>query len=205
VINRHGDPALKNPDEDNKFERLWNLYKTADNEYRRAQKNTHLRTQAAKFLRDTTENCILYVEAEQRARHSQLYDELKLRELHTTLKEAIKEAEKGSGGKRRRFADILVPTAPRQMRGDHSKGPLQNPNPNQKPPTRITRPFRGSYGGPRTPMRRYPDQRQSIGRRRSASPRRYSDAPRQLSVSEQSRDRRREDLLPGYDTYRPRY
>ena len=197
---------MKNADEENKFERLWNLYKTADNEYRRAQKNTHLRTQAAKFLRDTTENCILYMEVEQRARDSQLYDKSKLRELRTTLKEAIKEAEKGSGGKRRRFADILVPTAPRHMRGNHSKGPVQNLNRNQQPPTKFTRPSRGSYGGLWTPMDRYPDQRQSqIDRRRSASPRRYSNAPRQLSLSEQARDRRREDLLPGYDTYRPRY
>ena len=213
MVDHHGDPALKPSDKDSKFGRLWNLYKTAKDDYRKTRKTTIGRTEAAKFLRDTTENCVLYIEAKQHAPNDQTYEEPKLRELRVTLKEAIGEAEKGSGGKRRRFDEdwAHIPTAPKQMRGDDPKELMESLNPNQntfKPPAKTLPPPRGSYGRLRTaPMSRYHEQRQAqINRRRSASPGRYSGAPRQVSVREPSRDLRRQGIPPGYyDTYRPRY
>lgn len=306
-----GDRALKPSDQDIKFERLWKLYQTASGEYCKTRKNTMSRTRAAKFLRDTTENCVLYIEDKQRTSNSQTYEKSKLRELRATLEEAIKEVEKGSGGKKRRFDDDWddVPMAPRQLLGNHPVESSDQPAPSQhahESPMKILPPPRGSYnhrykGLKTAPISRYKEQhlsqvnrrrlsslgqdahgppmrtlppppgsysqgrpriasndryynqhpsqfnrrrsaspiqnapkppRQTLpprhdsydgpkgasssqyheqrlsqfSRRRSASPDRYPDAPRQVSRSEQSRDRRRQDILPGYyDTYRPHY
>jgi hypothetical protein len=301
-----GDRDLKHPDKDPKFERLWRLYQTANGEYCKTRKNSISRTRAAKFLRDTTENCVLYIEDKQTASRSQMYDKSKLRELRAALEESIKEVEKGSGGRKRRFDDGWddVPIAPRQLVGDHpvesapnqdarepplktlppprgsysyryegpktartsrykeerlsqfnrqrlaalgqdARGPPMkalppppgsysqsrpmitsdnryykqhpsqfnrrrsvSPGPNAPKAPRNLPPPHDSYGGPRAASSsRYHEQRlNQINRRRSASPARYPDAPRQVSMSEQSRDRRRQDLLPGYyDTYRPHY
>ncbi len=262
VVGRRGDPAIKSPDKDTMFDRLLNLYKTAKDDYCKTDRNTMSRTKAARFLRDTTENCILYIEDRQSSANSQMHDEPILRELRATLEEAMEEVEKGSGGKKRRFDDDWnhVPTAPKCMRGDSPQERLEDPSPSQndrEPLRKILPPPRGSYsyGRPRTapisryqqrssqydcqrstspsqyarehpirtlspprgsysydeprktPTRRYQEQHPSqFNHRQSASPGRYPHTPRQISMSERSRDRRRQDLLPGYyDSYRPYY
>lgn len=301
-----GDRGLMYPEQDPKFERLWTLYKTANDEYCKTRKNSMNRTRAAKFLRDTTENCIFYIEDKQTASRSQMHDKSKLGELRAALENSIKEVEKGSGGRKRRFDDDWddVPIAPRQLMGNHpvelaldqdkrepplktlpphrgsysyryegpktartsrykeerlsqfhrqrlaalvhdARGPPMkalpplpgsysqsrpmttsdnryseqypsqfnrrrsvSPGPNAPKAPRNLPPPHDSYGGPgaASPSRYHEQRLNQINRRRSASPASYPDAPLQVSMSEQSRDRRRQDLLPGYyDTYRPHY
>lgn len=115
--------------DDPKLDRLWELYQAARQEFMKSRTDCFRRTTDAKFLRDTAENCINYVEASKSAvpphdladtsphpKHNSL-DPEKLQELRATLEEAIKVAEKGSGGKKRRFDhdEIDAPRNPKKM------------------------------------------------------------------------------------------
>ena len=213
------------------FEKLWNVCKAAHKDYRKTPPKSLPRTKAAKFLRDTAENCIEFIERKQSAGTSQRFETSKLHALRDTLKETIEEATKGSGGKQRRFDEFTVPiptaaestvrtgreltvaTKLTQMQGVVLPG---SPNSIQLPPTRGYRgdnPYQMGRQRPTPPDRHMHAPRRSslseeaCDRRRSASPRRQPNAPRQASQSEQSRDRRRQGPVPGYfaDKYRPRY
>lgn len=89
---------------DPKFQRLWSLFLEARTDFNLECTDNFRRTTAAKFLRDTIENCLSYITfcpssagnhpAEANDRQTLLKDTLKL---------AIEAAERGSGGRKRRF------------------------------------------------------------------------------------------------------
>lgn len=107
---------------DPKLERLWELYLSARRDFYQEGTDCFRRTTAAKFLRDTIENCIGYIEAKNLSTlekfphrgpaHAKLSgpDKEKLLELRTNLQRAIKAAEKGSGGKKRHFDEDNIQT-----------------------------------------------------------------------------------------------
>ena len=111
------DEAPKYRDEDPKFKRLWDLYKTANVEFQKTHQKTPQRTETAKFLRDTIENCILYVESKHSGSDSRIREESQLDELRTALDKIVTEVEEGIGFKRRFDEDwARVPSAPRRMK-----------------------------------------------------------------------------------------
>lgn len=133
VIDISGDaapqPKPTNPSYDSKLDRLWETYQAARKDFMKDRTDCYQRTTAAKFLRDTAENCINYIEANKsmtlpsdvhhlssHPKHSPL-DSEKLLELRVTLKKAIQVAEKGSGGKKRSFdhVGIEAPRNPNNM------------------------------------------------------------------------------------------
>lgn len=89
---------------DPKLQRLWSLFLEARTEFNIEHTDNFQRTTAAKFLRDTIENCLSYISSypfsvgnypeEATGRETLLKDTLKL---------AIEAAERGSGGRKRRF------------------------------------------------------------------------------------------------------
>ena len=230
-LGEESDEEPKSPEIDPMFKKLWIVCKAAHKEYHKTAIESFSRTKAAKFLRDTAENCIEFIERKQYAGTSQRFETSKLRALRNTLKETTEVATKGSGGRPRHFDEQAAPTAAAPESTGRTareltvastltqmRGPVlpQGPNSIQLPPTR------GYHGGnpyqmdrqrPTPPVRRLEAPRRSSlreeprDRRRSASPPRRPDAPRHTSRSEQSRDRRRQDPMPGYraDRYRPRY
>lgn len=108
----HGNSASKSNDPDEKLKRLFIVYHRARKDFDATSAKTLERTKSAKFLRDTTENCLAYIAAKG-ARPAMLD------ELRTTLEETIAIAEQGSGGKKRRFDENWenVPQEPARMRG----------------------------------------------------------------------------------------
>ena len=212
MIDSHGDPTLKQLDEDPKFERLWNLYNTATAEFHKTPESTPLRTEAARFLRDTTENCILYIEDKTSAPNSRVYEKPKLEELRNVLKKAIVEVEKGIGFKRRFDEDWThvprapkqaktepfkddrprVPSAPKEMRSERPKKIIKNPRYDGRyardQSMKIGPPPRGSYEVPRRAphMPLYQRPTSHHRRQRSASP----GGPRHFSTNAQSREQR---------------
>ena len=115
------------------------MYHKARKDFDNTPVKTIERTKSAKFLRDTTENCLAYIASKQ-ARSPKVEatcDERLLKELRATLEETIAIAERGSGGKKRRFDENWdsVPQGPAKMRGSH---PLVNSDP--VPRGRISKP-----------------------------------------------------------------
>lgn len=117
-------------DNDPKLHRLWNLYQTAKEDFlSTTESEWPSHTAAAKFLRDTSENCINYIQSKQHLnedRHNRSnaasaseadYAGKMLNELRITVEVAKDAAEKGSGGKKRRFDHNMegVPRGPRRM------------------------------------------------------------------------------------------
>ena len=115
-------------------EKLLITYKEAKAEFDALPGKSLERTKSAKFLRDTTENCLSYLETRGSlppgdtsndgvilvSEDSKIVDEMKL-----TLQTAIKAAEEGSGGKKRRFDDdwTNVPQGPATMRSPAASQP----------------------------------------------------------------------------------
>ncbi|KAL9609566.1 MAG: hypothetical protein Q9167_005676 [Letrouitia subvulpina] len=97
--------------DDAKLSQLLATYETALKEFVAAAPDTPTRINTAKFLRDTAENCIHYLET-----HGGCIMLEKLTEIRAYLAEATVVAEKGMGGKRRRFDYDYrqVPNGPRQ-------------------------------------------------------------------------------------------
>ena len=107
-----GNLASKSDDPDEKLKRLFIVYHRARKDFDATPAKTLERTKSAKFLRDTTENCLAYIAAKG-ARPAML------EELRTTLEETMAIVEQGSGGKKRRFDENWenVPQEPARMRG----------------------------------------------------------------------------------------
>ena len=91
------------------------MYHKARKDFDATPAKTLERTKSAKFLRDTTENCLTYIVA--KGARPAILDELR-----ATLEETIAIAEQGSGGKKRRFDEGWenVPQEPARMRGIYS-------------------------------------------------------------------------------------
>lgn len=92
---------------DPKFQRLWSLFLEARADFDLQSTDNFRRTTAAKFLRDTIENCLSYISTSSYASSSahDHPDETTHRQalLEDTLKLATEAAERGSGGRKRRF------------------------------------------------------------------------------------------------------
>ena len=133
---------------DPKLYRLWNLCQSAKKDFLSTPESEwRAHTSSAKFLRDTAENCINYLESKQHPNQDRA-DVVSssgtdnaapvLNELRIIVTVAKDAAEKGSGGKKRRFDHNMegVPREPRRMRAEtarkltSSHTPVPNP---QKP------------------------------------------------------------------------
>ena len=108
------EAQLRSVGHDEKFRRLIDIYHKAKTDFLSTPPRSLDRTKAAKFLRDTIENCLAYLEAKRvptsangsTADSSSVngtIDRAMLKELKNTLAQATAIAEKGSGGKKRRF------------------------------------------------------------------------------------------------------
>lgn len=89
---------------DPKLQRLWSLFLEARTDFNLERTDNFRRTTAAKFLRDTIENCLSYISSYPSSA-SNHPDEATDRQtlLKDTLILAIEVAERGSGGRKRRF------------------------------------------------------------------------------------------------------
>lgn len=89
---------------DPKLQRLWSLFLEARTDFNLECEDNFRRTTAAKFLRDTIENCLSYISSYPSSAGN-YPEEATVREtlLRDTLKLAIEAAERGSGGRKRRF------------------------------------------------------------------------------------------------------
>lgn len=132
------------PELDPRISRLWALYQTAKVEYSSCQKGSFAHSKAARFLRDTIENGLTYIE---RAYPSVVCDgnsetlqganllgvQNKMVELRTCLNEVTPVVEKAYGGQRRRFgSELFQPTAhaaeDKQRVSLHHRNPDMNVN-----------------------------------------------------------------------------
>ena len=128
---------------DEKLKRLFIVYHRARKDFDATPAKTLEYTKSAKFLRDTTENCLAYIAAKQARPGVEVTCDRLLQELRATLEETTVIAEQGSGGKKRRFDEDWenVPQEPVRMRG---RGPivaqaLGKPDPAPRGPILDTR------------------------------------------------------------------
>lgn len=111
-------------EDDARLNRLWSLYLTARRDFYADRVQDFNSKKSAKFLRDTTEECISYIETVRASRLSHsgtgqafTRDQEKLCQLCNTLKVAEQVADGRSGGKKRRFE---VSTWPRSSQSQSS-------------------------------------------------------------------------------------
>ena len=121
VKNSSGEPPLPaegiNLDTDTNFLRLWGFYVTARQEFQVYNQDCYRRTLAAKFLRETIENAMSYLQlhvtsiASSNGGSDAESDGIseKLLELGSILQHAVEVVEHSSGGKNRNFE----PTRPK--------------------------------------------------------------------------------------------
>lgn len=89
---------------DPKLQRLWSLFLEAHTDFNLERTDNFRRTTAAKFLRDTIENCLSYISSYPSSAGNHPEEETDRETLlKDTLKLAIEAAERGSGGRKRRF------------------------------------------------------------------------------------------------------
>ena len=123
-VKMSGDSVSRSKDGDEKLKRLFIVYHKARKDFNATPPKTLERTKSAKFLRDTSENCLAYIAAKRTrtggSKSEVAYDGM-LNELKATLEETTTIAEQGSGGKKRRFDECWenVPEEPARMRGSH--------------------------------------------------------------------------------------
>ena len=108
------DPQLRSFGGDLKLNRLMDVYQVARYDFDATPPKSLDRTKAAKFLRDTIENCQSYLKAQQNISHSDgkpnyhssaqgPLDPATLDEMQTLLEVTCAIVERGSGGKKRSF------------------------------------------------------------------------------------------------------
>ena len=217
---------------DTKLDRLWSLYLEAKSEYINTTRLTKASLTAAKFLRDTIENCITYITSlnspldlnrvdYDRSKMNDL--QTKMNELTSVLEHAVIAAEKGSGGKKRTFDETNEDRARlRELRSAKSSPSLKHPaNMGQfsSAPKLSSKGGFGPYGDPDFPRPlgyRRRDQGSTLyQRRRSASPGRLQvyPAPSVREPALAPRYRHEENFhghglgfrRPSSDKYRPSY
>lgn len=115
---------------DEKLKRLFIVYHKAKQDFDATPAKTLERTKSAKFLRDTTENCLAYIAAKRTRPGTEITGDGTMLELRATLEETMAIAEQGSGGKKRRFDEKWenIPQEPARMRGPAPQ-PLANSDP----------------------------------------------------------------------------
>ncbi len=114
-------------EQNERLRKLFLTYQKAKKDFHATSLKTLERTKSAKFLRDTTENCIAYIASREKSPSGKGFfntnvelgkGHATLNEMRSTLQEATLAAEAGSGGKKRRFdqdsADI--PEGPAKRR-----------------------------------------------------------------------------------------
>lgn len=179
-----GELVSRSKDGDEKLKRLFIVYHKARKDFDATPPKTLERTKSAKFLRDTSENCLAYIAAK-RTRTGGSKSEVAchgmLDELKATLEETTAIAEQGSGGKKRRFDECWenVPQEPARMRGSHPSmaKPLakSDPVPRGQTSEKMRRPTTSRTQEHRTsPKANYRQQRMNLAARRR------SDLPHQL-------------------------
>ena len=135
--------------------KLFITYQTAKKDFDASRLRSLERTRSAKFLRDTTENCLAYLTANQNPlRDTEPPDtssELSggsaiVDEMNTTLQKAIEAAEEGSGGKKRRFDDdwAFIPAVPAAMRQLTAENQLKSGDPIPRGTYSAHQPGKGS-------------------------------------------------------------
>lgn len=171
--------ASRPKDGDESLKRLFIVYHKARKDFDATPAKTLERTKSAKFLRDTTENCLAYIAAKQTrsggSKVEAICDGNMLDELRATLEETIAIAEQGSGGKKRRFDENWenVPQEPVKMRDLRVAQPLGNSDPVP----------RGQTSGEKRRPATFRTQGQEAGcpkQRMKLAERRRSDLPHKL-------------------------
>ena len=120
--------------------KLFVTYQMAQKDFEACPLKTRARTKSAKFLRDTTENCLSYLTARQTPLQGGEALDINLEllggegiveEMKLTLQKAIEVAEEGSGGKKRRFDEdwASTPSMPAAMRHSTVRRPLTHGDP----------------------------------------------------------------------------
>ena len=167
-----GDLIVMSDYDDEKLKRLFVVYHMARKDFDATSAKTLERTQSAKFLRDTTENCLAYIAAKAEV----TYNGKMLDELRATLEETIAIVERGSGGKKRRFDENWenIPHEPARMRHPSTAQPSGKSDP--VPRGRTSKKERRRII-PRTQELQVPPQFKCRQRNVNVAERRRSDHP----------------------------
>ena len=178
-----GDQASDSGNGAAKLTPLLDVYEQAKRDFDATLPKSLERTQAAKFLRDTIENCLNYVSTFKcssggvlpRTFSGVVIGDRLMDELEINLKNTIQIVERGSGGKKRRF--------------EHKSNGLAQRPPNVK----MQHPIRA---GPTPNVNHRPHRMAQLERQRSASPARTQPVPFNRALNRS---------FPTADTYRPLY
>ena len=179
IKNNHTDSVFAQDSGDEKLKRLFTVYHRARKDFDLTPAKTLEYTKSAKFLRDTTENCLAYIAAKQARPGAEVTCDRLLRELTATLEETTVIAEQGSGGKKRRFDEDWknVPQEPARMRGRGPRvaQPLGKIDPAPRGPTLDTkrRPILSRTKGrqaSRKAVYRQPRMKPNLAERRGLDP-----------------------------------
>lgn len=211
--------------DDAKMNRLFEMYSKAKAEFHASAPKSLQCTSNAKFLRDTTENCLSYIAFLQQSAGGKSRDiitamtdvsfnGIAMSELKATLKETTEIAEKGSGGKKRRFdesaeektqksgkakskGEAVVPPGGRVKKGNAGPHAAARPIENRAAPPVDYRGRRNNRAG---------QNRRVSPPNPYASPNNGQSQPRVIPHMEDKSDDRNARAGPGYrDCYRPSY
>ena len=95
-------PTSNSPSSSDPLTRILSTFLSARSDFTTAPKKSITRTQAAKFLRDTIENCLTFLSTRTDVQPT-IEQKAVVVEMHTLLPDVIAVAEKGCGGKKRPF------------------------------------------------------------------------------------------------------
>ena len=187
-------PAF-NLDSDPYFSRLWHLFEEARDDFRSHHIDSHQRTKAAKFLRDTAENVMDYVMVKQPpgteidGASSNQPERLawKLSELRSLLNQAVEVAKTACGGKKRSF-EYRKTDVPGERETSQTKGSSQKNVRQLEITSRPIHPRRETL-----PHAHYRGQRKLL----------HGERPR--PAGPHGGWRKYEMKNPATDSYRPRY
>ena len=208
------------------MKRLIAMYRNAKLEFEKAFPKSVTRTSAAKFLRDTIENCLVCIASTKqsskqgyssRSSHES-FDGVTISELEAVLKETTEIAVQGSGGKKRSFDNDIDESPLKASKSRISNGrPLVNTTnlPHWRTAMNSTEPPTASDPSEsrKVPAKHHWAQRNILASaRRHASPLRmqrrlhsrqkYNEDPMTRS---RYADRRIRDFFGHSDYYRPVY
>lgn len=113
VIDTAGDLSLKAQASDPKLKRLLDMYQKTKKDFESTDPKGIERTKSAKFLRDTVENCLSYLNTKEKhpSNSRAIVEDPMVEELKSTLAQAAAIVQKGSGGKKRRFDEVVEHTS----------------------------------------------------------------------------------------------